>query len=119
MSDSDDPHQELRLQGRLKNVSSYRLDDVKCDLSYFAADGTFLGLDVTSEMTDAFQSYIRFRPDGVNSIAVTLGLVSWGWSGRADETGGQWTLTSSSTNGPSLTESSAFPYWEKVYPTDE
>ena len=48
MSDSDDPHQELRLQGRLKNVSAFPLDDVKCDLSYFAADGTFLGLDVTS-----------------------------------------------------------------------
>jgi hypothetical protein len=48
MSDSDDPNQELRLQGRIKNVSPYPLDDVKCDLSYFGADGTFLGLDVTS-----------------------------------------------------------------------
>lgn len=48
MSDSDDPNQELRLQGRIKNVSSYPLDDVKCDLSYFGPDGTFLGLDVPS-----------------------------------------------------------------------
>jgi hypothetical protein len=48
MSDSDDPNQELRLQGRLKNISAYPLDDVKCDLSYFGADGTFLGLDMTS-----------------------------------------------------------------------
>src|ERR1041384_5444875 len=48
MSDSDDPNQELRLQGRIKNVSQYPLDDVKCDLSYFSADGTFLGLDMTS-----------------------------------------------------------------------
>jgi hypothetical protein len=48
MSASDGPNEELRLQGRLKNVSSYALDDVKCDLSYFGADGTFLGLDVTS-----------------------------------------------------------------------
>jgi hypothetical protein len=48
MSDSGDPNQELRLQGRIKNVSPYPLDDVKCDLSYFGADGTFLGLDVTS-----------------------------------------------------------------------
>jgi hypothetical protein len=48
MSDSDEPNQELRLQGRLKNASDYPLDDVKCDLSYFADDGTFLGLDMTS-----------------------------------------------------------------------
>jgi hypothetical protein len=48
MSDSDDPNQELRLQGRLKNTCGYPLDDVKCDLSYFSADGTFLGLDMTS-----------------------------------------------------------------------
>ncbi len=48
MSDSDDPSQELRLQGRLKNASAYALDDVKCDLSYFSAGGTFLGLDMTS-----------------------------------------------------------------------
>jgi hypothetical protein len=37
-----------RLQGRIKNISQYSLDDVKCDLSYFSADGTFLGLDITS-----------------------------------------------------------------------
>jgi hypothetical protein len=42
-----DPNQELRLQGRLKNTSGFPLDDVKCDLSYFGADGTFLGLDMT------------------------------------------------------------------------
>ena len=48
MSDCDDPNQELRLQGRIKNVSSYPLDDVRCDLSYFGADGAFLGLDMTS-----------------------------------------------------------------------
>src|SRR5438552_3152366 len=47
MSDSD-PNQELRLQGRIKNVSSYPLDDVRCDLSYFGAEGAFLGLDMTS-----------------------------------------------------------------------
>lgn len=37
-----------RLQGRLKNICQYALDDVKCDLSYFSADGTFLGLDMTT-----------------------------------------------------------------------
>src|SRR6266581_3392785 len=48
ISDSDDPNQELRLQGRIKNVCPYTLDEVKCDLSYFSADATFLGLDMTS-----------------------------------------------------------------------
>jgi hypothetical protein len=48
MSDGDDPNQELRLQGRIKNISPYALDDVKCDLSYFGPDGSFLGLDMTS-----------------------------------------------------------------------
>jgi len=48
MSDSDNPNQELRLQGRIKNVCPNSLDDVKCDLSYFNAEGNFLGLDVTS-----------------------------------------------------------------------
>jgi hypothetical protein len=48
MSDSDDPNQELRLQGRLKNICPYSLDNVKCDLSYFSADGSFLGLDISS-----------------------------------------------------------------------
>jgi len=48
MSDGGDPNQELRLQGRLKNVSGYPLDDVKCDLSYFSSSGSFLGLDLTS-----------------------------------------------------------------------
>lgn len=45
---SEEPPQELRLQGRLKNTCPYTLDEVKCDLSYFSADGTFLGLDMTS-----------------------------------------------------------------------
>jgi len=48
MSDSDDPNQELRLQGRVKNICQYALDDVKCDLSYFSVDGSFLGLDISS-----------------------------------------------------------------------
>lgn len=47
MSESDDPIQELRLQGRLKNTCPYALDEVKCDLSYFDDAGNFLGLDLT------------------------------------------------------------------------
>lgn len=44
------PHENNpeRLQGRIKNICQYALDDVKCDLSYFNSDGSFLGLDITS-----------------------------------------------------------------------
>ncbi len=48
MSDSGDPHQELRLQGRLKNICPFPLDEVKCDLSYWDQHNRFLGLDVTN-----------------------------------------------------------------------
>jgi hypothetical protein len=48
MSDHDHPNQEMRLQGRIRNISEHMLDEVKCDLAYFAPDGTFLGLDMTS-----------------------------------------------------------------------
>ena len=51
MSDTGFPDQDVRLQGRIKNVCPYTLDEVKCDLSYFSADGTFLGLDMTSFAT--------------------------------------------------------------------
>jgi hypothetical protein len=48
MSDSDEPNQEMRLQGRIKNICQHTLDEVKCDLSYFGPTGVFLGLDTTS-----------------------------------------------------------------------
>jgi hypothetical protein len=48
MTDSGEPNQELRLQGRIKNICPYTLDEVKCDISYFNAAGNFLGLDMTS-----------------------------------------------------------------------
>lgn len=48
MSELGDPNEELRLQGRIKNISRHALDEVKCDLSYFDQNNNFLGLDVTS-----------------------------------------------------------------------
>lgn len=44
MSDSESE----RLQGRIRNICRYSLDDVRCDLSYFSSNGTFLGLDMTT-----------------------------------------------------------------------
>lgn len=48
MSDSDDPNQEVRLQGHIKNVSEFTIENVKCDLSYFDANDRFLGLDIST-----------------------------------------------------------------------
>src|SRR5947209_2090154 len=48
MSDATVPQQDLRLQGHIRNQSTHSLEELKCDVSYFAPDGTFLGLDVTS-----------------------------------------------------------------------
>lgn len=68
------------------------------------------------DATDAFKAYIRFIPNGAESIPITLGLVTWGWSGRADEdSGGIWTLTNSNVVPPTLVESDEFPVWTKVY----
>jgi hypothetical protein len=47
MSDCSEPNQQLRLQGRIKNICAFVLDDVKCDLLYFNSAGDFLGLDMT------------------------------------------------------------------------
>ena len=56
-----------RLQGRIKNICQYALDDVKCDFSYFSADGTFLGLDVTS-----FSQLDDIDPDEVTPFDLEL-----------------------------------------------
>ena len=48
MNDASHPQQEWRLQGHIRNQSNSPLEEVKCDVSYFAPDGTFLGLDMTN-----------------------------------------------------------------------
>jgi hypothetical protein len=48
MHDASHPHEEWRLQGHIRNQSNSPLEEVKCDVSYFAPDGTFLGLDMTN-----------------------------------------------------------------------
>ena len=44
------PVERVKLQARLKNVGGHCLDDVKCDLSYYDAEGAFLGLDMTDSL---------------------------------------------------------------------
>jgi hypothetical protein len=68
--------------------------------------GTMLGV-VPVSLTDLFQTYLMWNP-GDDSIWVTLGIVSWGWSGT------EWwgtTLTSSSVTPPTYSDSDDFPVW--------
>jgi len=59
--------------------------------------------------TDSFKTYLVFTPDG--GIGVTLGIVTWGWSGT--ETFGA--LSSSSTTPPRYTkDSDEFPVWLNI-----
>lgn len=61
---------------------------------------------------DLFKSYLMFYPDPQNSgnIWVTLGYVSWGWSGI--ETYGS--LSSSNVIGPSFIANDQFPTWTNI-----
>jgi hypothetical protein len=58
-------------------------------------------------LKDDYQTYLQFRP--ADGIAVTLGVVSWGWSAKEYN----WALTDSSTTPPSFQDSDAFPQWTK------
>lgn len=68
---------------------------------------------------DSFKAYLVFNPDPSSSdnIWVTLGCVTWGWSGYAafDPVSFTWQLISGSTNGPAYTDTDEFPAWEKVF----
>jgi hypothetical protein len=63
-------------------------------------------------ITDQFKTYLVFKPDVAgDSIWVTLGIVTWGWS----ET--EWwgtTMTSSHADPPTHTDSDDFPIWFDV-----
>ncbi len=65
-----------------------------------------------------FTDYLRFRPDGDDqNIFVTLGIITWGYYGKANEASGAWSLdSSSSVTGPTgPADSISFPYWTQVF----
>jgi len=61
---------------------------------------------------DSFKTYLVFNPGG-DGIGVTLGIVTWGWSGT--ETLGA--LSSSSTTSPMYSASDEFPVWPNIIHT--
>ena len=61
-------------------------------------------------ITDSFQTYGEFLPDGRGSIWVPLGIVTWGWGATESGT----TLTSPSTTPPTYQDGDKFPIWTNV-----
>lgn len=45
----------------------------------------------TIEVRDFFQTYLMFRPDGLESRYVPLRKINWNWCGKASETN-NWTV---------------------------
>jgi hypothetical protein len=65
-----------------------------------------------------FTDYLQFKPDGDSAnIFVTLGKITWIVDGKANETGGVWSLdSSSSVTGPTgPTDSDEFPFWLETF----
>jgi hypothetical protein len=63
-------------------------------------------------INDSFKDYVVFKPDGANSIYVTLGRVFWSWSASTSKSGGVWSNPTYQVNGPSAPDDSdEFPTW--------
>ena len=63
-------------------------------------------------INDSFQDYIIFKPDGADSIYVTLGRVFWSWSASTSNSFGAWSAPTYQVNGPSNPDDSdEFPTW--------
>lgn len=71
---------EIFAQGHIKNSASKTVDDVSLDVSYYARDGTFLGLDKTGILDDDEiepDCMIPFSieltiPDGTESLVLNV-----------------------------------------------
>ncbi len=69
MYDDDGEYQIFRLQGRVMNICQFALGSVKCDLSYFDSNGSFLGLDMSS-----FTDLDEIDPDEVAPFDIELNI---------------------------------------------
>ncbi len=82
------------------------------------ADGPVSIFDTPNVIVLNARDYVRFKPDGDYSIWVTLGVITWSTHGEASRTPpayGLWTITVSSTTGPSQPDTTdEFPVWQKI-----
>jgi hypothetical protein len=61
--------------------------------------------------------FLMWDPALPDSIPISLGYVTWGWSGTATTAAGNWLVTTSSITTPTWTPSYSFPTWQ-VYDPD-
>jgi hypothetical protein len=71
-----------------------------------------------TEAHDAFKAYLMFKPDGIDSIYVSIAVLQWGWGGTAQlgdpptVSGGYPTQAGSTVNGSDTTE---LPVWNAFF----
>ena len=67
-------------------------------------------------MNLSFRTSLRFKPDGVSNIFVTLRIVTWGVSASATKAGGVWSVDASSApSGPQQTDNDACPVCTETF----
>ncbi len=68
-------------------------------------------------MSLSARDFIRFQPDGANSIWVTLGIIHWYTVGTAEQDLlGNWSITSDATTTPPAGPNSSdeLPVWRYI-----
>ncbi|MBV8369700.1 MAG: hypothetical protein JO036_12345 [Candidatus Eremiobacteraeota bacterium] len=55
---------------------------------------------VSISKSDAFRTYLVYRPNGADSIWVTAGRLAWSWSGTAVARRGRWVVSAASPPFP-------------------
>jgi hypothetical protein len=63
-------------------------------------------------INDQFRDYIRFKPDGDDSIWVTIARIDWSWFGSARSP--TWAPPSGSVASPVQLDDQSFPFWSSV-----
>ncbi len=74
-----------------------------------------------NQMKGTFRDYVRFCPNGAESICVTLGIVTWDMNAVAERVPltGTWGLTTDDHPAPVGPDTSDdFPAWTGVHPAD-
>jgi hypothetical protein len=74
--------------------------------------------DVKASATDEFKLYLMYRPDGKDSIWVTLSVIRWNWSGSATNTAGNWSVDPGAhppPKDPVGSDSTELPKWDDYF----
>ncbi len=82
--------------------------------SWVQSDTPQAGVDVLkyASVNDHFQTYLMYKPDGDNSIWVTLQTLNWSWGGMATKgTNGVWSLSNSTLTTTEGSDSTILPQW--------